>query len=308
MGVPLLQMFRGDTPTIEVGTELNPIDFGFCMAGVATPLAYEILLFNDKTGSGSSDDARFIGIELLRKIVTYSFVSTGVASQTHTMAVIPIISATVTVDGIKWAKVTSLLDYGQYAQVYEFDYTTGVVLFGDDIHGEIPDASLVVNIDYTPDTNPYGKQVAEGGWLSFKSVGVIQSEITIDTELASKIDDTHAQVQHYSTITEVIGVWDNPGKTGTNYYTGGSFNADSGLITLGNTCTGADMYVEYNYMGKDDNQSGYTILSEGTLVLLDNPIPAKNAKKLYFKVDPPANTDPASGVVLKVILKIVYMY
>ncbi len=50
MPSPNLQMFRSDTPTVEVGTEAYPIDFGICYGGVATNLPYDILLYNDKGG------------------------------------------------------------------------------------------------------------------------------------------------------------------------------------------------------------------------------------------------------------------
>jgi hypothetical protein len=224
------------------------------------------------------------------------------------MSVIPLIFESVVVDGVKWSKVDSLLDYGQYSEVYTFNYTTGVITFGDNIHGKIPPNGVDIEIEFTPDTNVYGKQIAEGGWVSLKSSGVIQSEVTITSELAEKVDTTHVQVAHYPTITSVVGVWDNAGKTGTNYYTGGTFNPDTGSITLGSSLSGSTPYVEYTYLIKDDNESGYTGLTEGTLVLLANPIPPGNAKKLLLKVDPPSSTDPEGGVYLKVFLKVAYMY
>ena len=65
MANPNLEMWRSDT-LVEVGTAVVPIDFGLCDAGDETLLAYDILLYNDKTGVLGSEDAKSIEIELLR--------------------------------------------------------------------------------------------------------------------------------------------------------------------------------------------------------------------------------------------------
>ncbi|MDQ7798709.1 MAG: carboxypeptidase regulatory-like domain-containing protein [Candidatus Edwardsbacteria bacterium] len=49
-------------------------------------------------------------------------------------------------------------------------------------------------------------------------------------------------------VASVAGVYDNPLDTGVNYYTGGSFDPASGLITLGTPYYGgAQLYVDYYY-------------------------------------------------------------
>lgn len=48
-------------------------------------------------------------------------------------------------------------------------------------------------------------------------------------------------------LLNVLGVWDNSVGTGTNYYTGGYFNADTGVITLGTPLPAAGpVYVTYH--------------------------------------------------------------
>ncbi len=66
-----------------------------------------------------------------------------------------------------------------------------------------------------------------------------------------RIDQTKVQVQ-FKPIVSVTGVFVNPDGTGTNYYTGGSFNATTGVITLGTPLPAAnpslenDVYVTYS--------------------------------------------------------------
>ncbi len=49
-------------------------------------------------------------------------------------------------------------------------------------------------------------------------------------------------------VAQVLGIYDNPLDTGTNYYSGGSFVASNGTITLGIPYFGgAQLYVDYNY-------------------------------------------------------------
>lgn len=49
-------------------------------------------------------------------------------------------------------------------------------------------------------------------------------------------------------VYSVEGVYDNPLDTGTNYYTGGSFNSATGVITLGTPYyDGNQLYVDYRY-------------------------------------------------------------
>jgi hypothetical protein len=308
MGVPNLQMFREDIPTVEVGTEVAPIDFGLCMAGDVTALPYGILLYNDKTGALDSVPARNIGLELVRLELTETHVSTGVASQTYTLGIAPIFSYTVTVDGEVWARVTSLVDYGQYSKVYTLDLTTGELIFGDNIHGMVPPNGEAIDILYAPDTAVYGKDIITDSWVSYQSSGVVEEEIDIASELATKLSNTSVQVVMCPKITVVVGVWDNVGKTGTNYYTGGSFNEETGVITLGVSMSAPAPYVEYSYKIADDVEAGFTPFVQGELYELSNPLPQKNAKKLYFKATIPAAASTQGGVNLKMFLRASYLY
>ncbi|MBU1355555.1 MAG: carboxypeptidase regulatory-like domain-containing protein [Candidatus Edwardsbacteria bacterium] len=60
--------------------------------------------------------------------------------------------------------------------------------------------------------------------------------------------DTLTLTVSVTPVASVAGVYDNPLDTGVNYYTGGSFDPASGLITLGTPYYGgAQLYVDYYY-------------------------------------------------------------
>jgi len=312
MANPNLEMFRSDT-LAEVGTSVVPIDFGLCDAGEETLLAYDILLYNDKTGALGSEDAKSIEIELLRMIIEQNETGDGTASQTHTLVYIPVISGTdeVTVDGTEWRRVTSFAGLGASDKVYTLNYTTGVILFGNGVEGEKPGAGEAIVISYTPDLNTYGKTIYTDKWISVKSDGVVQVELHIGAvtpEHSAKIDNDNIQVLHYPGLTDVVGVWDNASKTGTNYYTSGSYDSDTGIITLGASLVGADAYTEYKYEIKDDNEGVYSAIGNGDKHSFDNRIPSKNAKKLSFKVDVPTTASTEGGSYLKAIFRILYSF
>ena len=254
---PELKMYRSDTPTVEVGTSGNPIDFGFCTAGQTTPLAYDILLWNDKGGSIGSDDAKDLEIELIRFSTSQDWTSDGSVSQSFTVSYIPVVSdidVIVTVAGTEWTEVSGLGGFGPTDEVYTFNYTTGELSFGDGVNGKIPPNSDTIEITYTPDTNIFGKLIYNNQWVSIKSDGTIQNEIHIGSgtpEESTKIDNNTVQVLHYPELTAVVGVWDNVGKSGTNYYTSGSYDSNTGRITLGTPITTSSTYTEYKYQIKD---------------------------------------------------------
>ena len=307
MGAPNLQIFREDTPTVEVGTELSPIDFGVCMSGEVKALPYDLLLYNDKTGVADAADARSIYLELLGLEIVDGWTSNGTAGQTATMVVLPIKAAEVRVDDILWTKVDSFTGYGSNLNIYTFDFTTGVIVFGDNIHGRIPDDGAVISIIYRPDLNTYGKTIIADSWVGYKSSGIVATSIDVDIEVGDLTDSTHVQIAHFPEIVSVTGVWDNAGKTGTNYFTGGTVNTSTGLITLGTELVGIP-YVEYSYQIQDDSEGQFTPFIEGNRHLLTNPIPKQNAKKISLQATVPANADTEGGVNLRVILRVYYWY
>lgn len=310
MAAPNLEMYRSDT-LAEVGTLANPIDFGFCDAGDETSLSYDVLLYNDKGDVLDSDDAKSIEIELLRLYTTNQWTSNGNPSQSYTVSYIPVLSdieEEVTVDGTEWRRVTTFSGLGPTDEVYKFDYTTGELEFGNGAEGKIPPNGDTIAITYTPDLNTFGKTIYSDQWISVKSSGVMTNEIHITTEESTKIDNNTVEVLHFPIVTTVVGVWDNVSKTGTNYYTGGSFDGSTGRITLGTPLTAATPYTEYKYQIKDDNEATYTPLGAGETHSFDNRIPKNNAKRLQFKADVPSSAGTEGGAYLKAALRIYYSF
>ena len=313
MADPNLKMYRSDS-LAEIGTEGNPIDFGLCNAGENTTLPYDILLYNDKDGTLESFMARELQIELLRLIVTETWDSDGSPSQEFTMAYIPvstgyIVEEEVTIDEVQWRRVSEFTGLGATELVYTFDYASGLLTFGNNINGKIPPNSSTIKIRYTPDLNSHGKTIYIDQWISMKSAGTIANEVDVDLEESIKINNDTVEVINYPDVTSVTGVWDNPEKTGTNYYTGGSFDHISGRIDLGTSLPDESTpYTEYSYQIKDDNESTYTSLGNEVIKVLQNPIPYNNAKKLQLKVTIPSDASTEGGVYLKVILRVYYKF
>jgi len=304
---PNLQMFRSDTPTVEVGTLLNPIDFGFCLAGAITDLPYDIILWNDKEESLGSNDAYNIYIQLLRLETSEIWISSGAGNQTFTTTYFPIVidSQEVIVDGEAWSRVDSLMGYDQKS-VYTINYTTGLITFGDNVNGKIPPTSVEIVITYTPDTNVFGKTLYSDQWLSLQSSGVVENVIDVDIELSTKIDDSTIEILHFPSLYDVVGVWDNISKTGINYYTGGSFDISSGRILLGTPLTSSDPYVEYSYKIKDDNEGAYTSLGNSVSHGALYRIPRNNAKRIKLRIETPSTTNTEGGAYIRVVLRVLY--
>jgi len=311
MANPNLQMFRSDIPTEEIGIESNPLNFGFCPAGVNTLLPYDIILWNDKGEVLGSEDAKEIYVELLRMTVYESHISSGGSSQTFTVPYIPVVNdddlIEITVDGIKWARVGSLIGQNQN-EVYTFDCVTGILLFGDNINGKIPPIGLTIGISYTPDKNIFSKTVYSDQWISIRSLGIVENELTVPIELSTKIDDDTIEVIHFPYLSDVVGVWDNVGKTGTNYYTGGSFDSNTGRITLGTSLTTPNPYVEYKYKIKDDNESSFTALGDEEQLGPLYRIPKNNAKKIQLMVSVPSTASSEGGAYIQAYLRFYYNF
>lgn len=313
---PNLEMYRSDT-LVEIGTEGNPIDLGLCNAGETTLLPYDILLYNDKDVALDSDDAKNIIIELIRLYVSQEWVSDGSSEQSYTVSFIPVASDVVEevlVDDVEWRRVDSFSGLGSEDEVYKFNYTTGLLEFGNGSEGKIPPNGDTIKITYTPDKNVYGKQIYSDKWVSLKSSGVIANEVHIGsviTEESIKVDDDTVQVLRYPKFIDanaIIGVWDNANKAGTNYFTGGSYDVDSGIIHLGTSMTAETPYTEYKYEIKDDEEAVYILLGDGVKKVCENPIPQNNAKRLQLKVDVPASATTEGGNFLRVLLRVYYIF
>ncbi len=309
MTSPNLKLYRADT-LVEIGTEGNLIDFGLCNAGETTELPYQLLLYNDYGGSLNSDDALDIESQILQMNVIQSYVSNGNPSQSFTMSVLPLVEdeEEVTVNDIKWTKVASFVGYGSNDEIYTLNYTTGVLTFGNGVTGKIPPNTQIIKCNYVPDTNVYGKEIYDLLQIKIRSSGVVQNSVSVSSELATKQDNTHVIVFHAPTILTVVGVWDNVGKTGTNYYTGGSFNADTGVITLGSSMSASTPYVEYTYGIKDDDETAYTAIGKETTHIFENKIPSNNAKQLYLNVTLLSNASTEGGVYIQIRLRIFYSF
>ena len=305
---PNLQMFRSDTPTVEVGTISNPIDFGFCPAGQSTDLAYDILLYNDQDGSINSLDTYDILVTLQEMDMIESIVSSGLAHQMFTCSFTPIDSMIVLVNNSQWNPVSDFSGYGQYALVYTVDMTTGIVRFGDGVHGMIPPIGQTVTFDYTPVLDVFGSKVYQENWLSLRSTGVINYEHSVTLEMPTILSSTSVKVTHKPIITAVVGVWDNPSKTGTNYYTGGSFDDTTGIITLGTPLVGSSAFVDYRYQIKDDAEGGFSPLGRGLSHLFAYSIPSRNAKVLQLRMTVPIVANTNSGANIRIRLKLDYSY
>ncbi|MEI6914248.1 MAG: hypothetical protein WCL39_03865, partial [Armatimonadota bacterium] len=98
-----------------------------------------------------------------------------------------------------------------------------------------------------------------GDPTKIQKLGPIDQEF-VKITVPSNIDTLVA-----GTLIDVLGVWDNADLTGANYFTGGSFNATTSIITLGTLLPSASqpVWVAYAYStGHDRWGVGTTILDE----------------------------------------------
>lgn len=308
MATPNLQMFKDNAPTVEVGTITTPIDFGICYGGHVVDLPYDILLYNDKGNVLGSDDVRNLSIELVTMLATIEYISDGALNKHYTLSLIPLNTINLLVEGTKWAQVGTLTSYSQDAQVYTCDMLTGEIVFGDNVHGAAPSNLDVITIEINPNLDEYGKTIYAEQWISLASSGIITATKHITLEVATKISNTMITVAHCPRITGITGVWDNSDKTGTNYFIGGTYNADTGSIGLGTPLVAVLPYVEYDYTIKDEAIMEYVPIGAGVPVMFSNPIPNNNAKYLQLRATIPDDADTVGGVSLKIRLKLTYEY
>ncbi|MEW6685226.1 MAG: carboxypeptidase regulatory-like domain-containing protein [Candidatus Edwardsbacteria bacterium] len=129
----------------------------------------------------------------------------------------------------------------------------------DSLHFKIPDVFLktiegvwTFNDTFHLGTNYFsgGSFVPQTGWVT---LGTPLSDrlIQVTKEEDWATDSIYVTIQT-TPLYSVGGVWDNSGGAGTNYFTGGSFDAVSGVITLGTPFSNwgsAPLYIDYVYKG-----------------------------------------------------------
>lgn len=297
-----LKLFIESDLSTEIGTVTDPLDFGSIEAGISTTHPDNpFVLYNDKGGLLLSVDAREVTISVVRMELVDELVGTGdgTASQTFTVAFPPVLDTddiVVKVNNIPWTRVTSFVGQDATSEVYTIDPTTGVVTFGNGTQGDVPGIGESIKVTYEPDTLLFGKQLEEQLWIGVQSNGVISTNIAELLEERTPIDTTHVQVIHAPQVVSVSGVWllSDPNRLGTNYFTGGGFNASSGLVTLGTALpdTG-DVYIDYVYTIEDDLEGSFSQIGQTVKHTFANVIPRNNAKRLYFRVSVPSNASPS---------------
>lgn len=302
----------------EYGTVGNPISFSSMVAGVPVvhPLS-PFYLWNDKGGSLDCVPAKLIRIEVLDMWIQDEVVgaSDGSPSQEFAGSVFPVIDTgdpeeiIVTVGSTHWTRVSSFVGTTPTAEIYMFDSTTCNITFGDGVNGLIPPNLDTIYITYMPDLLVYGKEVYENTWLEVMSFGVTANTVAVVDEQRNATDTTHVIVAN-TTVLSVVGVWlaSDTGHYGTNYYTGGSFDPASGLLTLGSalpTETEA-VLINYSYIPIDDLESVYTPIGKNASHYFTNQIPKNNAKLLFLRLNVPPTATPSGGSNINFRLKLSY--
>ena len=181
-------------------------------------------------------------------------------------------------------------------EVYIFDNTLGQVTFGDGLLGKIPPIGNSIKISYTPDTILRGKEVSEQLWIGVQSNGIIANTVTVDLERVTVTDQASVTTLR-TPLTGVTGVFLNsdPNRLGTNFFTGGAFDGPTGIITLGTNLPNLDdVLIDYTYEIEDDVEASFTQIGRTVTHEFESPIPSNNAKKLNFRIVPPATSSPSS--------------
>jgi hypothetical protein len=316
---PDLKLFTSAVPSVEIGTLSNPLEFSGVIAGqdFIHP-DNPFYLWNDKGGIGKSTDANAIVLHVLAfevrdEIVGYSNAN---PSQTFTTAFTPVVSDNavnhpiiIKVNNVIWTNVASLLPSGMLDEVYTFDPISGLITFGDGVHGKIPPLGAIVQANYTPIDIQHGLEVEMLDWFGVRSTGVISNPVSVPLERQLSIDANTVQVVHQH-LTSVVAVYldTDPNGLGTNYYTGGTFDANLGVITLGTPLPDPKTYVfiVYSYEIADDSEPSYTQIGVISSHQFANSIPSNNAKLLYFRLSPPATANPSGPMNIYFRIRIDY--
>ena len=304
---------------IEIGVAGNPIIF----TGVIAGQEYQhpnnpFYLWNDRGGINGSVDARNITLSVLGLNIIDEFVglSDGSPMQVFTVSYFPILAGDsnnpviVKVNGVIWTSVSSLAGYTSLDEVYVVDYTTGTIQFGNNLTGKIPMMSSSIEVTYTPDRTEFGAEVQEFKWLGVRSAGVVSNSVAVVLERQTSVDEFHLNSAHTNLVT-VTGVYlsTDSHRLGTNYYTGGTFNASSGFITLGTElpAVNTDLIIDYTYTIVDDSESSFTQIGGDTSHTFLNPLPSNNAKRLYFRIVAPATVSPSGPMNLKFRIRLDFL-
>lgn len=311
-----LKLYIGAT---EYGTLGQPIIFVNALAGEITshPLN-PFYLWNDKGGALNSVPAKSISVEVDDMWVQDEVLgnSDGTTNQTFNTAITPILLDTdsltdlsLKVAGVSWVRVLSFSGQASNALVYTIT-TAGLVTFGDGVNGAIPTLGETITLTYTPDLDSYGKTIYEDLWFEVESLGVTNNIVSVVDEVQNAQGTLQVTTSNIK-ISSVTGVWlqGDPDHTGTNYYTGGSYDTNTGEITLGVALPydNAAVIITYAYVAVDDLESVFTAIGKDTPHAFTNPIPQNNAKLLYFRLNIPATATPSGGSNFCFRLKFLYL-
>lgn len=296
---------------VEIGISSNPLVFTGVIAGEEFLHPNNpFYLWNDKGGLTGAVDAKQLTMSVLGLNIVDEFVglSNETPAQSFTVAFFPIVendisnTIAVKVNGVIWTRTFSLATAEPSDEVYSLDATTGVIRFGDNIHGKIPELANTITITYTPDKKEFGTEVEEFNWLGVRSTGVIRNNISVLLERQTSLDTLTVTVAHWN-IVSVAGVYLNEDshRLGTNYYTGGSFNTALGRLTLGTAlpANNTGVLIDYVYTIADDAEAGYTQIGGSVSHTFLNPIPSNNAKQIYFRIVAPATASPSGSLNLR---------
>lgn len=316
-----LKLFKQSAPSVEVGTASNPIVFDSAIAGDTTLHPDNpFLLYNDKTGSQDSVDAKNIAFEVLEMSIVQEEVGTsdGLASQVFSVAYPPIMQGDsknaiqVFVGVVEWFEVSTFAGASNTDEVFVVDYSNGTVTFGDGVNGAIPAFGDTIFVTYTPNTATFGVEAEDGAWLGVQSIDTVSNPRVVTLVQSSVLDLAHVSLTHVPLLSVggVQGVYltSDPNRLATNYFTGGSYNAASGLVTLGTALPFGTtvVLVDYTYTILADAELSFYQLGEDVIHQFTNPIPSKNAKKINFQVVIPAAASPTNGVRVKFRLRVYY--
>lgn len=300
----------------ELGIPGSPLTFVGLVAGTSNvhpDAPHE--LFNDKGGVLKSKDAQNVALQVVEMFVEDEILGTsdGGANQTFTAVLAPIIDGDpsnpviVEVAGTVWNRVSTLSGELSTAEVYTLNATTGVVTFGDGIDGAIPTLGDEIKITYTPDDLFHGSELVTRAYFGVRSNGVISNTVTQTNETQTSIDaDTIFVLRtNLTSVTSVVLASD---PSGTNFFTGGTFNSSTGEITLGFSLPSAnsEVLVTYTYAIADDAEADFTFLGKGDSHQFAAPIPSNNAKLLFFRVDLPRTASPSGGLKIQFRLRFQY--
>jgi hypothetical protein len=215
----------------------------------------------------------------------------------------------VKVNNVIWTRVSSFAGFQPTDEIYTFDATTGTVTFGDGLQGMIPPIGNSIKVSYTPDTQLFGKQAVEQLWIGIQSNGVIANDEAVELEERDATDTTHVIVIHHPKVVDVTGVWlaTDPNRLGTNYFTGGGFNDQTGVITLGTPLPSVQrVLVDYEYTIEDDAEGQFTQLSDTLTHTFANSIPSNNAKVLNFVAILPDDASSSGMATIKLKVRFTY--